>query len=174
MRTAFGRPPANGFNQVSPDPQVRQALQEVYGSPQQIDAWVGLLAEPHRPGSMVGETLHRVLRDQFVRLRDGDRFWYQAYLPPPMVQLVEAQTLSRIIRRNTEVTTEIQRDVFRVTTPCLADFNGDGAVAVGDLVAVISEWGVCDTCPEDVNADGLVDVGDLVDVITTWGACAPE
>lgn len=58
------------------------ALSNVYGSDvDMVDPWIDMLAEPHVEGAIVGETLHAVLSDQFRRPRDGDRFWYDAYLP---------------------------------------------------------------------------------------------
>jgi hypothetical protein len=52
-----------------------------------------------------------------------------------------------------------------------ADFNGDGAVDVFDLVAVLLNWGACagTPCAGDADGDGDVDVSDLVAVITSWG-----
>jgi len=44
---------------------------------QRIDAsgnTIGGLAEDQREGTMVGELVSRVLSEQFVALRDGDRF----------------------------------------------------------------------------------------------------
>jgi S-formylglutathione hydrolase FrmB len=53
------------------------------------------------------------------------------------------------------------------------DVNGDGAVNVDDLVAVILAWGPCPAppaaCTADVNGSGTVDVDDLVTVILNWG-----
>ena len=60
--------------------ETRRRLASVYESVEDVDAWVGGLAEDHVRGAMVGEQWHRVLVDQFERLRDGDRFWYQSYL----------------------------------------------------------------------------------------------
>ncbi|MEE2908026.1 MAG: S8 family serine peptidase [Planctomycetota bacterium] len=52
------------------------------------------------------------------------------------------------------------------------DINGDGEVAVDDILAVIAAFGPCDGCPEDVNGDGTVDVNDLLQVLNCWnGAC---
>ena len=51
--------------------------------------------------------------DQFTRLRDGDRFWYQNQLPRPLQRFIDRQKLSVIIRRNTSIKV-IQPDVFRV------------------------------------------------------------
>lgn len=64
----------------------------------------------------MGQTFARILGDQFERLRDGDRFWYEAYLPRFLLDTVERQTLAAIIRRNTTIGNELQDDVFRVVT----------------------------------------------------------
>ena len=78
-----------------------------------MDVWVGGLAEDHVPGAMVGMLFHRILTDQFERVRDGDRFWYQAWLPPDLVGYVEARPLAKIIRDNTGIGDELRDDVFR-------------------------------------------------------------
>lgn len=75
---------------------------------------MGGLAEDHLPGALVGELVAKVLVDQFTRARDGDRFFYQGALPQPLALAVESQTLAVIIRRNTQVRGELQRDVFHV------------------------------------------------------------
>ena len=113
IRVDFGLPAVRSFAEVNPDPGVQARLAEAYANVDQVDAWVGGLSEPHLPGALVGETWHRVLSDQFRRLRAGDRFWYERYLPPALVELVEAQTLATIIRRNTSIDREIADDVFR-------------------------------------------------------------
>lgn len=55
--------------------------------------------------------------------------------------------------------------------PCATDTNGDCATDVGDLVAVILDWGAAGGAEGDVDGSGLVDVGDLVTVILAWGDC---
>lgn len=112
LRVDFGLPAVTGFDAITGDPELADGLAGVYETVDEIDAWVGLLAEPHLPGAMVGETLAIVLGDQFTRLRDGDRFFYQHYLSPALVSLVENQPLSRIIRRNTEIGDELPNNVF--------------------------------------------------------------
>jgi hypothetical protein len=101
VRVDFGLPALTSFAEVNPDPGVQAALAAAYATVDDIDAWVGGLSEAHTPGTMVGETLLAILGDQFERARDGDRFWYQIYLPLPFRVLVERSTLARIIRRNT-------------------------------------------------------------------------
>jgi hypothetical protein len=52
----------------------------------------------------------------------------------------------------------------------LGDVNGDAAVDVDDLVAVILSWGTDDP-DADVDGTGLVDVDDLLGVLLAWGPC---
>ncbi len=54
---------------------------------------------------------------------------------------------------------------------CLGDLDGDGAVAVGDLLQIIAAWGPCSACEEDLDQSGSVDVADLLAVIAAWGDC---
>ncbi len=114
VRRAVGRRGAVSFDDVSSDAEVRARLARAYSGVEEIDAWLGFLCEDHAPGAVVGPTLGRILGDQFRRLRDGDRFWYQAYMPQAWIAFVERQTLSLIIRRNTEIGQELPADVFFV------------------------------------------------------------
>ncbi len=140
LREVMGRPRAVAFADITSDTTTQERLASVYHNVDQVDSWPGMLAEDHRSGALVGETMYRVLRDQFIRLRDGDRFWYQGYLPPPMVQLVEQQTLSVIIKRNTEIGDELQANVFLWEPDCMADVNGDGALTPADFSAWIAAY----------------------------------
>jgi peroxidase len=114
VRIDYGLQPYATFAQMNPDPIIQAKLAAAYASPDDIDIWLGALAEKHKPGMMVSETTYTILKDQFQRLRDGDRFWYQTYLPRPLVAMLEQQTLGDIIRRNTTIDGELQRDVFHL------------------------------------------------------------
>ena len=108
----LGIRPARSFRAINPDPEVWRPMASVYDNVNQVDCWIGGLCEPHVRGAMVGPLNRRILADQFIRLRDGDRFWYQNYLPPALVRLVEGQALARIIRRNTKIGDELPNNVF--------------------------------------------------------------
>ena len=114
MRENFGLDAVRDFSEITPDRDLQEKLEEVFGSVDLIDAWVGGLAEPPVRGAMVGETVQAVLAEQFRRLRDGDRFWYQNHLSRELQRLVEGQTLSKIIQRNTEISREIPEDLWKV------------------------------------------------------------
>ena len=72
---------------------------------------LNVIAFSHAVG-LVGVTAHRVLRDQFRRLRDGDRYWYRAYLGSVLADFVEQQTLAVIIKRNTSIGSELPADIW--------------------------------------------------------------
>jgi hypothetical protein len=76
-----------------------------------IDLWIGGLAEDHLPNSSVGVTFTTIIVEQFTRLRDGDRFWYQAVLAREDARRIDDTSLADIIRRNTKLT-KLQEDVF--------------------------------------------------------------
>lgn len=45
----------------------------LYGTPNNIDIWMGAIAEPLLPGARVGPLLACLFENQFRRARDGDR-----------------------------------------------------------------------------------------------------
>ncbi|HSR51504.1 MAG TPA: peroxidase family protein [Acidobacteriota bacterium] len=114
VRAAFGLAPRQSFDQVTSDDEVRSRLESIYDDVDQMDAWVGGLAEDPLPNAHVGELIHAVLVEQFRALRDGDRFWYVRTLPLQERRRVEQTRLSDIIRRNTDIGKEIPNNVFRI------------------------------------------------------------
>ena len=111
-RRRLGLSARAGFAEVSSDPDVQARLSAVYKSVEEVDLWVGGLAEDHVRGALVGETIRAIVKDQFERLRDGDRFWHESYLPANLLGQVRSQNLAKIIRRNTGIRGEIQDNVF--------------------------------------------------------------
>ena len=108
VRQAYGLSAHNTFSDIPSGSDVQGILEDAYNSVDDIDLWVGGLAENHIPGAFVGETFHAILVDQFTRLRDGDRFWYRNDLFFTGAQLTEIEntTLADIIRRNTHVVSQ--------------------------------------------------------------------
>ena len=114
MRDAMGLAPRVSFAEVSTDPDVQARLASVYTDVDDVDLWVGALAEDPVNGGHVGELAFRVIKQQFERLRNGDRYWYQRTLSTAEVADIESTTLADVIRRNTSIGTEISDDVFHV------------------------------------------------------------
>lgn len=111
VREAYGLPRVTRFSQISSDADVQQTLKTLYGTVDNIDLWVGALAEDHAPGASVGRLAQTIIADQFERLRDGDRFWYQRVFTGRTLASLEQTTLSSIIQRNTTVN-NLQSNVF--------------------------------------------------------------
>jgi peroxidase len=116
LRAAYGLPRVTSFAEISSDPQIQAQLQQLFGTVDNIDAFVGALAEDHLPGASAGEFILAVVGDQFERLRDGDRFFYtnDTLLQSEAVRQIinlDNVTLSRIIKWNTGIT-NLQDNVF--------------------------------------------------------------
>lgn len=113
-RWMMGLMPRASFAEVNSDPDVQARLASVYTDVDEMDLWVGALAEEPVNGGHVGELAFKVIAKQFTALRNGDRYWYRAALTPEEIDVVESTTLADVIRRNTSIGPELSDDVFRV------------------------------------------------------------
>jgi hypothetical protein len=92
-------------------------LKAVYGGVNgNVDAFVGMVSEPHVPGSELGELQLAIWRKQFAALRDGDRFFYLNDLPVlnairDRLGIDFRRSLAQIIRDNVPGT-QVADDVF--------------------------------------------------------------
>jgi hypothetical protein len=110
-RKSYGLAPVTSFAQITSDTDVQQKLQQLYGSVNNIDLWVGGLAEDHVAGSSVGSLFRAIIAKQFENLRDGDRFWYERTFSGTALQNLENTRLKDVIERNTWLT-GLQDNVF--------------------------------------------------------------
>lgn len=53
--------------------KLAEKLIKLYGTPENIDIWVGGVAEPLVPGGKTGKLFSCLIGEQFRRTRDGDR-----------------------------------------------------------------------------------------------------
>ena len=114
VRTEFGLDPLTSFTGMSSDPLMNLTMEFVYGDINKIDPWVGMLAENHMPDALFGKTAMTIIEQQFMALRDGDRFYYEADpgISPEEIQFIKNTRLADVIRRNTPVTI-VQDDIFK-------------------------------------------------------------
>ena len=130
MRAGLGLAPKMSFAEVTTNPDLQVALESVYcGGPDQMDLWVGCLAEDHMEGAHVGELLAELLKEQFVRLRDGDEYFYMAEQSQTDLAKITAGvidlnpwTFANMIAANTNIITEtngvtIRPNVFVLDSP---------------------------------------------------------
>jgi hypothetical protein len=116
---------------------------------------------------------------------DGQRSWHYirkglpasatsfAWKLPPLQQSVP-NVFVRVIVHDLRYQATAATSSALTLTPgsrgTAGDADGDGAVDVDDLLAVILGWGACGSpCPADVSGDGIVNVDDLIIVILNWG-----
>ena len=76
-RVAYGLPAVTRFSQISSDATVQAQLKSLYGTVDNIELFAGGLVEDHAKGSSLGATFQAIIANQFERIRDGDRLWYQ-------------------------------------------------------------------------------------------------
>ena len=59
---------------VLKNPELAKDLIELYGTPDNIDVFLGGVAEPFVPGGRVGELFACLISIQFQNIRQGDRY----------------------------------------------------------------------------------------------------
>ncbi len=82
-------------------------LAAIFGDVDDVDAFTGMISEPHVEGTEFGELQLAMWKTQFQALRDGDRFFYGN--DPLLDEIAEQygvdyrRTLSEVIAANTEI-----------------------------------------------------------------------
>ncbi|XP_021965343.1 peroxidasin homolog isoform X1 [Folsomia candida] len=117
-RAHCGLTKATSFDDLKfeiPDKELRNKLQQVYGHVSNIDLWVGGIAEqPSSADARVGPTFRCILLDQFRRLRDGDRFWYEneEINSKEQIREIKRTTLARVLCDTGDALSHVRKDVF--------------------------------------------------------------
>ncbi|XP_037348360.1 lactoperoxidase [Talpa occidentalis] len=89
-------------------------LLDLYGTPDNIDIWIGGTAEPLVERGRVGPLLACLLGKQFQKIRDGDRFWWEnpGVFTEKQRDSLRKMSLSRLVCDNTRIT-KVPLDPFR-------------------------------------------------------------
>src|SRR5262249_17071202 len=110
-------------------------LQQLYGNVDNIDLWVGGLAEDHVAGGSVGPLFQQIIATQFEHIRDGDRLWFENLFSGPALDILEHTTLADVIARNT-VNNDLQSNVFffkmEISGTVFNDANHNGVLDAGE------------------------------------------
>ncbi|XP_041816212.1 eosinophil peroxidase isoform X1 [Chelmon rostratus] len=101
--------------QVLNNNNLARRLLQLYGTPSNIDVWMGGVAEPFVRGGRVGPLFACLIASQFQRIRQGDRLWYEktGVFTPSQRAALSGASLARIICDNTGIRT-VPTDVFSV------------------------------------------------------------
>ena len=109
-------------------------LKALFGDVDEIDAFTGMISEPHVAGTEFGELQLAMWTQQFRALRDGDRFFYGN--DPALDAIAEAygvdyrRSLGDVIAANTDIASdELPASVFQLAT---VDQTPDAAAESGD------------------------------------------
>ncbi|KAI9551659.1 hypothetical protein GHT06_021995 [Daphnia sinensis] len=123
-RQICGLPRMTSFKQLLTimDRSVVDRLAAVYRSVDDIDLYIGGLVEHHLPGSMLGPVFSCIIAEQFARLKEGDRFFYEhgGYFnsfTPAQLQDIRRMSLAAIICDSADQIVKIQPLVFRHPSP---------------------------------------------------------
>ncbi|TMS40188.1 hypothetical protein L596_006599 [Steinernema carpocapsae] len=82
------------------DPATRERVKVLYNNiPENVDLYVGGTVEDPAPGRIVGPTFACIIADQFIRSRDGDRFYFEnpEVFTPPQIEALKMGTLSSVL-----------------------------------------------------------------------------
>ncbi|XP_063854185.1 chorion peroxidase-like [Scylla paramamosain] len=120
-RMACGLPRVQNFTDLAAemDAGALAKIAAVYSHVEDIDLYTGGLAERPIEDGLVGPTFACILADQFLRLKKGDRFWYETSEEPQAFskdQLAEIHkfSLARLLCDNVPELLSIQRWPLRV------------------------------------------------------------
>lgn len=81
-RVYYGLSRVNTFEEINPDPEIARRLRLAYQTPDNVELFVGIIAEVPVSGGVVGELGAIIIGQAFRNLRDGDRYWYEYAYPP--------------------------------------------------------------------------------------------
>lgn len=114
IREDIGLPRYSFFQQINPDPAIFTTLQNLYGNINNIDPWVGMLAEQRKENALFGPTVMRIMEMQFANIRNGDRYYYEqdTALLPQDRRMIKNTRMVDLVMRNTTITL-MQPHIFR-------------------------------------------------------------
>nr|KAF6457293.1 lactoperoxidase [Rousettus aegyptiacus] len=92
-------------------------LLNLYGTPDNIDIWIGGTVEPLVEGGRVGSLLACIMGKQFQQIRDGDRFWWEnpGVFTEKQRDSLQKISFSRLVCDNTHIT-EVPLNPFQANS----------------------------------------------------------
>ncbi|XP_035999616.1 eosinophil peroxidase [Fundulus heteroclitus] len=126
----------NELAKVLNNTDLAQRLLDLYGTPDNIDPWLGGVAEPFVRGGRVGPLFACLIATQFQKIREGDRFWWEndGVFTEAQKASLRDTSLARIICDNTGIT-EVPEKPFQYRP------RGSGYTQCDDIPAFdLSPW----------------------------------
>lgn len=111
----MGLSTASSFSDISTDVYTQRLLENLYGIVDNLDAYVGAMAEDTLPGANFGRLFYESMKDQYQRIRDGDRFYFEnvenGLFTTEEINEIRSTGLRDIILRNTNIR-QIPQNIF--------------------------------------------------------------
>ncbi|EGJ29894.1 MULTISPECIES: peroxidase family protein [Moorena] len=111
VRASLGLPRVTTFAEITSNAELANTLENLYQTVEDIDLLIGLFAEDPVAPSSAGETIQAMLWEQYERIRDSDRFWFErpiedgGFFTQEEIAAIKEVTFADIIKLNTEITT---------------------------------------------------------------------
>ena len=114
IRNSFGKPQVQTFFGLTGDQESADLLESIYDDIDDVDPWVGMLAERHLPNdALFGDLIMVIMEEQFQLLRDGDRYYFENDdFTTEEIEIFKNTTLHDVIMRNTDIEI-MQTNVFQ-------------------------------------------------------------
>ncbi|GMH38841.1 hypothetical protein BSKO_06739 [Bryopsis sp. KO-2023] len=119
-RDAHGLKEFSKFSDVTCNKDLAKTLEEIYDSVDDIDPFIGGLAEcPSSKDRLLGDLFHENIKENFRRLRDGDRLFYKGFQfsaelfdkYPRLADIIDDKVILKdIVLRNTDSTEKEFKD----------------------------------------------------------------
>ncbi|XP_010730846.3 eosinophil peroxidase [Larimichthys crocea] len=105
------------LDKVLNNSELAKSLLDLYGTPDNIDVWLGGVAEPFVRGGRVGPLFACLIATQFQRIRQGDQLWWEkkGVFTGAQRESLQLTSLARIICDNTGIT-EVPEQPFQYQT----------------------------------------------------------
>merc|ERR1719402_249417 len=132
----------------SMDPKDVLKLRKVYRSPEDIDLFVGAFLEKPHSDSLVGPVFKCIIGDQFLRLKKGDRFFYDlgneenTRFTDDQLTQIRKSSLAKIVCDNTDDMTAVQPFIFKMQN------NRANALTPCSNIPSIDLYAFRDSCPQ--------------------------
>jgi dual oxidase len=151
VRRYFQLPPITNWSQINPSlyarkPEIFDQLSDLYeNNLNNIDAYVGGMVESEYETGRPGPLFRAIIQEQFVRIRDADRFWFEntqnGVFSQEEIEEIRKIRLYDILVNATSIPADaIQKNVFlfRESDPCPQP--GQLSSAVLEPCLILAGW----------------------------------
>eukprot|EP01132_Coremiostelium_polycephalum_P003739 gene3739-4658_t len=113
VRKSVGLKPVKTWSDISSSQVIQDRLRKCYDSIEDLDFYVGGIAEDHLEGCATGQSFYTVMFEQFFRSRKADRFWFERPEMREVNKECQTTTFGKLLERNTVDFGKMPENVFK-------------------------------------------------------------